>query len=199
MGMVRFNVPEEFVGVLKKLEESTTPERVILALKWATENPERARDVAKRYRKLKSTGKKCFEWEICAGRHPDYAIEWAEQRQGEVSRERSLLGKALVASQKGGYNFRMPNGVECTMKYRDGDYEFTFKAGGAEVTVLRSGGQYLNDMLKRLIEDGCVDTYRIGAVVYKGKAYPPWSKQAQAILKAIEENVTPEVVATADL
>lgn len=197
--MVRFDVPEKFVNILEELGANVWSSRIIRALKWATENPEMAREVVERYSRLRFIGRKRFKECICHGCDPDKAIELAEQRQMEASRERSLLSKVLAASRKGGYALKMPNGVWCTIKCRNGDYELTFNPGGAEVTILRSGSRDMNWTLKCLVEDGHVAPHGIGAVIYKGKAYPPRSRQATMIIRAIEENVAPEVVAALDL
>ncbi len=197
--MVGLNAPEEFVEVLRGFEGLAAPECVIRALEWAANNPERAKDVAERYRRLKFTGRKCFEDEVCHGLDPDKAMERAEQRQMEVSKERSILVKALAASRKGGYTFKMPNGVECTMKYKDDRYELTFKPGGAEVTFLTLGRRRLSRMLLGLM-DGDPFAVLSGArfILYKGKEFPVWSNVANAVLKAIKENVAPEVIAVVD-
>jgi len=70
--------------------------------------------------------------------------------------------------------------------------------GGVEVTLIRKGGRYLSYALVELLE-GRVSACKIGVIIYKGKAYYIGSKQAEAVLKAIEENASSEVLAATDL
>jgi len=195
--MTKLNVPEEFIEVLRKVEADVKPEHVIDALEWAAENPEKARKVAEGFSRLGYLGRKEFETCIWVGHDPDYALKLAEERQADASKKRSLLGKALAEARRGGYRFRMPNGVECTVKYRAGHYELTFNPGGAEVKLIRESGRDLSYTLAELLE-GHVSRYMIPVVIYKGKAYYAGSSQAEAVLKAIEENVSPEVSAATD-
>jgi hypothetical protein len=192
--MVKLNVPKEFIEVLIKVERDVKPEHVIEALEWAAENPEKARKVAEGFSKLGYLGRKEFEICIWLGNDPEKALETAEKRQADVSKNRSLLGKVLAGAKKGGYEFKMPNGVDCTVRYREGQYEFTFNLGGAEVTLIREGGRHLSLTLDELLE-GHVSRYRIGTIIYKGKVYYTGARQAEAIINAIEQNVSPEVEA----
>jgi len=195
--MTKLNVHEEFVEVLRKVESDVKPERVIDALEWAAENPEKARKVAEGFSRLGYLGRKEFETCIWLGYDPDYALKSAEGRQADASKKRSLLGKALAEARRGGYRFRMPNGVECTVKYKEERYELTFNPGGAEVKLIRKSGRDLSYALAELSE-GHASRHGIGAIIYKGKAYYVGSSQAEAVLKAIEENVSPEVSAATD-
>jgi hypothetical protein len=196
--VTKLNVPEEFVEVLRKVEADVKPEHVIGALEWAAENPEKARKVAEGFSRLGYLGRKEFEKGIWLGHDPDYALKSAEERQAGASKMRSLLGKALAEARRGGYRFRMPNGVECAVKYREGCYELTFNPGGAEVKLIRESGRHLSYTLTDLLE-GRVSPHRIDAIIYKGKAYYAYSSQGKVILKAIEENVSPEVLAATGL
>ena len=196
--MIKLNVPEEFVEVLRKVEADVKPEHIIGALEWAAENPEKARKVAESFSRLGYLGRREFETCIWLGNDPDYALKLAEGRQADASKKRSLLGKALAEARRGGYRFRMPNGVECTMKYGEGHYELTFNPGGAEVKLIRESGRDLSYTLTELLE-GRVSACKIGVIIYKGKAYYAGSSQAEAVLKATEENVSPEVLAATGL
>jgi len=196
--MTKLNVPGEFVEVLKKIEIDVKPENVVDALEWAIENPERARDVAEGFQKLNYLGRKEFETCIWLGYSPDNALESARKRQTENSEKRSLLGKALTGARRGGYKFKMPNGVECIVKYDGNHYKFTFNPGGVEVTLIRGSGRHFSSILAEL-QKGYISRYGIDAVIYREKAYYSGSSQAEAILKAIEENVSPEILAAANL
>jgi len=195
--MAKLNVPEEFVKALRKVEERMEPECVVRALEWAAENPEKARKVAKGFRKLGYLGRKEFEACIGLGFDPDEALEAAEKRQADVSKSRSLLGKVLAVARKGGYEFKMPNGVNCTVKYGEGQYVFTFNPRGAEVTLIKAGGRYLSITLEELLK-GNIRVLRDETIIYKGKAYYAGSRQAEAFVKAIEQNVSPEVSMVVD-
>jgi hypothetical protein len=196
--MTKLNVPEEFIEVLRKIEADVKPEHVIDVLEWAAENPEKARKVAEGFSKLGYLGRKEFETCIWLGNDPDYALKLAEERQADASKKRSLFGKALAEARRGGYRFRMPNGVECAVKYKAGHYELTFNPGGAEVKLIRGSGRHLSYTLTELLE-GRVSPHRIDAIIYKRKAYYAYSSQGRVILKAIEENVSPEVLAATGL
>jgi len=196
--VIKLNVPEEFVEVLRKIEADVKPRCVIGALEWATKNPEKARKVAEGFSRLGYLGRKEFETCIWLGNDPDYALKSAEERQADASKIRSLLGKALAEARRGGYRFRMPNGVECTVKYREGCYELTFNPGGAEVKLVRESNRHLSYTLTELLE-GRVSPYKIDAIIYKGKAYHAYSSQGKVVLKAIEENVSPEVLVATGL
>ena len=196
--MTKLNVPEEFVEVLRKFEADVKPRCVIGALEWAAENPEKARKVAEGFSRLSYLGRKEFETCMRIGHDPDYALKSAEERQAGASKMRSLLGKALAEARRGGYRFRMPNGVECAVKYKAGRYELTFNPGGAEVKLIRESGRHLSYTLTDLLE-GRVSLYGIYTIIYKGKAYYAYSSQGKVILKAIEENVSPEVLAATGL
>ncbi|MCS7114093.1 MAG: hypothetical protein N0A00_01575 [Candidatus Bathyarchaeota archaeon] len=46
---------------------------------------------------------------------------------------------------------------------------------------------------------GYASKYGIDAVSYKGKIYNPYADVAEMLIKAVEENVKPEVLATVNL
>ena len=191
--------PKQFVDVLRSFEEAMPPRLVIDALEWAAKNPEDAIRIARRFRKLNSIGRKAFEAYIGDGWSPSYAIEAAEQRQSFNYRTRSLLQKVLSRAKRGGYGFKMPNGVECTIKGNEDHYEFTFKlSNGAEVTLIKGNGRNLSGILTELLK-GEIYLNKFDVMLYKGKDYNVQSRQAEAILKAIEENVSPEVLAATDI
>ena len=193
--MTGLDVPEEFIEVLRKLEGNLKPGRVVDALRWAVLNPEKAKDVARRFHNLGHYGKREFEKCMQLGYNPEYAVEFAEIKQSSISRRRSMLGKILKSD---GYRFKMPNGAECTIKHKDGCFEFTFNFCGVEATLIRKGSQYIEITVEKLLE-GHVTRYGVKAVLYKGKKFDPDSTQARIIMKAIEENVNPEVLAATDL
>jgi len=187
-------VPEEIVEVLENIEREVLPEHILNALKWAAKNPEKAKRVAEGFRKLSPLGKKEFEYYIRLGYNPEDALESAEERQTEAHKRRSTLGKILAGARRGGYRLKMPNGVECIVKHDGNHYKFTFNPGGAEVTLIRESGRHLSYILAELSE-GRVSQYWFGVVIYKERAYNSRSRQAETVLKAIEENVSPEVLA----
>jgi hypothetical protein len=195
--MLRFDAPEEFVDLLKRLQREMEPEKVINTLKWSSENPADAKRLAERYDKLGYYGRREFETSILCGNNPDYAMESAEKYQAEVRECRSLLGKVIAGAKKGGYKLALPNGVECIARRSEDYYEFDFFSGGAKVTLVRRWrrrGCNFKYLLEGIMK-GSINAYMIDTIFYNGKGYHPTSKIACILIEAIQQNTRPEIAA----
>lgn len=198
MNTVRFNVPSKFVALLKSFEKELQASSVIEALEWATKRPEEAEKIAEHISKSGHLTRKRFEINMRIGLDPEHAFELTVQRQAEISKQRSFLGKVIAGARKGGFKFTMPNGAACVVKYDPNSehYRFIFNLNGAEITVI---AKRATCHLIYSIAEGHVPSYYVRAILYKGKTYSATSKQGEAILKAIEENISPEILMVADL
>jgi len=190
-------VPDEFISTFMEIEREVKPEYVIKALKWASSNPEAARSLAERHRRLGHLAKKEFEVLIWCGWNPEDALNRAEERQAEVSEKRSALARALAKAKSGGFYFKMPNGVECVMRYRDDEYtykyEFTFQVCGSTIIVKKSKyniSEFLTNLMKGSLLLSLSDK-----IIYNGEVCEKGTVLGNVLIKAIMENVKPEVLA----
>ena len=94
-----------------------------------------------------------------------------------------------------GYRLRLPNRVWCTIKLREyPEFWLRFRVRGENIWLLIRGLR-LADVAKLLKRRGLVPKEDLCVVVYKGQSYSPSHPAAQAIVKAVEANERPEVVA----
>ena len=190
---LRLNVPDAFIHALKKIGREMEPEKVIDALIWASENPEKAEKVAEGCKALNYVGKREFETCLLIGNEPDYALEQAKKHQAEEHEKLSLLRKVTAHAKKGGYEFTLPNGVKCIVKKKDKNYVFTFSVGEEKISLIMSG----YDLSWRLpwIVRGNIEDYWVKGAIYRGKKYPEYDPRIGVLLEAIRENVSPHVCA----
>ena len=189
---MRFDVPEEFVKVLEEIEREVSPRRIIKWLEWASQNPNEAKHIAEAYKRLGRSGRHEFVICLLIGNTPDHALESAVDEDSEYRKKRSVLSKLIADAKKGGFKFRLPNGVECTVKRDDEEYRFNFTVAGEEISVIHSkrGLLYALEMwMKGEAPRHCEET-----IIYKGKIYGSLSNIGLILLKAIEENMKPEVL-----
>jgi len=98
-----------------------------------------------------------------------------------------------------GYRFRLPNGVWCTVKLNDyPEFWFHFTVCGERISLLIRGLN-LADKVELLKKTGTVPMDDVCMVVYKKQTYSPLYPAGLAIIKAIEVNEKPELVAVACL
>jgi hypothetical protein len=94
-----------------------------------------------------------------------------------------------------GYRFRLPNGVWCTIRPKEiAEFWFSFRVRGESIRLLFRA-QNLADKVELLKKKGIVPTEDLYMVVYRGQSYPPAHPAAMAIIKAVEVNEKPELVA----
>jgi hypothetical protein len=194
---MKLDVPDEFVALFMKLDREISPHYIMNALKWASDNPDEAIRVAESWKKLGGNGKREFQTCLSVGYDPPLALKNAEEYEARQHGNFSLLGKAIANAKKGGYRFTLPNGVECIVKVKDGDYWFTFNPAGENVSLVYRGHNLL--MIIQSVKKGNISSYGLQMVVYQGKGYSPHMSTTTTILKAIEENVSPKVLAVVDL
>ncbi len=95
-----------------------------------------------------------------------------------------------------GYRLRLPNGVWCTIEMgaRYPETWFHFKVRGERITVIIYDEQ-LADVVSLLRSAGKVLTSKVNMVGYKDRRYPLRHPVASLLIKAIELNEKPEVLA----
>jgi len=197
---VRLEVPEEFAEVLRKIEREVAPENVVNWLEWASRNPEGAKRIAKAYKKLGRCGRHEFEVCLLLNYSPEEAVRSAERRDRESREKRSLLSKVVANSRKGGYRFKLWNGVECVILFDEEAeaYWFHFNVAGEEISILYKR-KFLWMALDTLKYRG-VNRVGIKTIAYQGKFYSySFPSVAETLVKAIEENVNPKVLAAVNL
>lgn len=193
---MRFEIPKEFIEVIMEIEKDVRPGSVINWLEWASRNPEEAKRLAEAYRGLGWSGRHELATALWCGESPDHAIKSAIKYDKEYRKKRSLLSRAIANAKKDGYRFTMPNGVECTVVRDKGKdaYWFNFKVAGEEIGIL-----YGHRGLLYALESwgsGYASKYNIEVVFYKDKFYAPYTDIAKTLVRAVEENMKPEVLAT---
>ncbi len=194
---MKIDVRDDFVNLLMGLDKSVGPDHVIKALKWASDSPEKAAQIVEGWRKLRSNGMKEFQGWLSLGLGPDRALECAEKFEVEQYEQLSFLRKVIARAKKGGYTFTSPNGVECTIDRRgEGEYWFNFNLGGEEVYLVYSGTM-LSYVIKA-IKGGWISTHGLIMIVYNDKGYEADSTTGRKILKAVERNLNPKVLAVVD-
>lgn len=193
---MKFHIPDKFVEVLKEIEMEVPPGNVVDWLEWASRNPEDAKRLAEAYRGLGRSGRHRLAVALWHGESPDHAIKSAIEDDAECKKKRSLLSRAIANAKKDGYRFTMPNGVECTVVRDKGEdaYWFHFKVVGEEIGILYSRRGLLYAL--ESWGSGFASEYKIEAVSYKGELYMPYTDIAKTLIRAAEENMKPEILAT---
>lgn len=194
---MRFDVPDSFVEVVRQVDKEIIPKNVIEALKWASENPDKARLVAEGWSKLGKYGRSEFNAYLVVY-DPEYALKTAHDREARLRERRRLIGKAIAHAKKGGYKFTMPNGVECAIMYDVEDvyspYHFNFNVAGQTITLAycKIVGYAIEETLA-----GEPSLSYLRKIIYREKTYE-LSSVYNVFLKAIKMNVLPEVMATVE-
>jgi len=94
-----------------------------------------------------------------------------------------------------GYRFRLPNGVWCNLRLKEyPEFWLRFRVRGENIWLLING-LCLADVVELLKRRGLVPKEDLCMAVYKGQSYSPSHPAAQAIVKAVEANEKPEVIA----
>ena len=94
-----------------------------------------------------------------------------------------------------GYRFRLPNGVWCTVKLREyPEFWFQFRVHGESIRLLIRDVD-LADAVKLLRKRGLVPIDGLCMVAYRNQSYLPLHPTAKIIVKAVEANEKPELVA----
>lgn len=189
------SVPDEFIEVVKSVLRGIAPATVLEWLKWASENPDEAKRIAEVYWKLSRVGRSEFETCFMIGNSPVDAAENALEVDREYRADRSLLSKVIAGVRRGGYHINMPNGAKCTIMREEKKYLFRFEAAGETIDVLYHRN-FLKEAAKSLLLKGKVYDRGIYEVRYRGKRY---HYEDHVFIRAIEENVKPEVLAAAGI
>jgi hypothetical protein len=183
--------PNVFVEMLKSLEREMQPGRIFELLRWASENPSEAARVVEGYGKLKSSSQKEFQWSISIGNEPDQALEYAEHWEKRRYEQISLLRKVIAKAKKDGYTLKMPNGVQCTIQHKEGEYRFIFNTAGEEIILFYS--HITCDAVEDAKKYGRISTRNLYTIVYSDKVYDSNSQTGRAFVQAIEQNLNPKV------
>jgi hypothetical protein len=193
---MKLDVPDDFADLVMKLEREVSPHCIMDALKWASENPDEAIRVAESWRRLRGNSKREFQLFLSCGYVPPLALKNAEEYEVRQHKKFSLLGKAIANAKKGGYRLTLPNGVECIVKVKDGDYWFNFNVAGETISLVYWPNGLLNAV--ESVKNGYPSKYKLSMILYQGKSYRVSLATAEILLKAIEENVSPKVLAVVD-
>jgi hypothetical protein len=133
---MKVEVSDDFAAILLDFDKELAPRIVIEALKWASEKPHEASRVAEGWRNLKNRSKSEFQWRLSLGSiDPAEALDYALKYEARRHEQSSLLTKVISKAKNGGYMFTMPNGVQCTIKRKEGEYRFIFNVSGEEVSL----------------------------------------------------------------
>ena len=189
---MKIEVLDEFADMLCSFDKNMAPHIVVEALKWASEKPYEASRIVEGWKKLKSRGKREFQWRISLGSiDPAEALDDAVKYEARKREQSSLLRKVISKAKNDGYSFAMPNGVQCTIQYKEGEYWFIFNVAAEEVTLFYSHITY--DSIEEATKYGHVSTRGLYTIVYNGKVYDGNSQIGRALLQAIEQNINPKV------
>ena len=190
---MKFEVPDEFIELLEEIEKDVPPINVLKWLEWAAQNPEGAKRLVEGCKRLGRSGRYRLAVGLWFGDDPDRAMESAVKSDADRRRERSLLSKVMAHAKRKGYEFTMPNGVKCTVVQDKDGYWFRFKVEGEEIGILYGcrGLLYVISSWKSGLSPG----FRIRAASYKGIVFIPSASKTEMLIKAIEENMKPEVAA----
>jgi hypothetical protein len=97
------------------------------------------------------------------------------------------------------YRFRLPNGVWCAVKLREyPEFWLRFRVRGESIWLLVRGSR-LADAIELLKRRGLVPTEDLCMVVYGNQSYSPSHPAARIIVKAVEANEKPELIAAVNV
>jgi len=191
------DVPDMFVEVLRRLE-GLTPRRTVDLLRWASSHPEEAAQIAREWWKMKKEGKKIFQRSLQVLSSPRAALKYAKKALEEQRKKRALLREIIAKARKGCCEISMPNGVRCRIEYsaEDGAYILNFDVKGENIRAACWPDGILQTLLA--LKKGRFIPKNILAIIYRKKCYSTDSPATKVLLKSIEKNVSPAVIATVD-
>jgi len=120
---------------------------------------------------------------------------------GDVYEAAKTARTRFFEERPGGYRFRLPNGVWCTIKPKEIPefwFWFSFRVRGESIWLLFKAPN-LADKVELLKKRGTVPMDDVCMVIYKKQTYSPLYPAGLAIIKAIEVNEKPQLVAAACL
>ena len=191
---MKIDVSEELIDMLSSLDKDVAPRVVLEALKWASENPDRTQELVEDWRKMRSRGKSEFQWRLSIGNiNPAEALDYAMKYEARKREEASLLNKVRSEAKKEGYTLSLPNGVQCRIQHKEGEYWFIFNVASEEVILFYSRVTY--DAFEEASKYSQICTRYLHSIVYKDKVYEVSSQTGKALLRAIEQNIHPNIAA----
>ena len=191
---MKIEVLDEFADMLCSFDKDMAPHVVVEALKWASEKPHEASRIVEGWKKLKSRGKSEFQWRISLGSiDPAEALDYAVKYEARKSEQLSLLMEVRSKAKKEGYAFTLPNGVQCTIQHKEGEYWFIFNVATEEIILFYSQVTY--DTIEEAKKYSQVCTRNLYSIAYKDKVYDSNSQTGKALRQAIEQNIHPNVAA----
>ncbi len=188
---MKIDVSDRFIEMLNNMTREMPPSRTLELLRWASENQAESSRIIEEYGKLKVSSKKEFQWSLSIGNEPNYALSYTQQWDKRRYKQASLLRKVIADAKKGGYQFKMPNGVKCKIQYKDGDYRFMFSIAKEEIILFYHSLTF--SAVEEAKEYGHVSSRRLHTIVYNDKTYDTSGKIAKALLQAIAQNLSPKV------
>lgn len=194
---MKIEVSDEFFEMLNHMTYEMQPDSILALLRWGSENPSESSQLIEEYGKLKVTSKREFQWLISLGLKPGQALYNAQQWEKRRFEQQSLLRKVMAAAKKSGYKFKMPNGVECTIQYVNGDYCFRYSIAGEEIELFYP--ILSTAAIEEAKEYGHVSTQKLNSILYNDKAYDATGKIAKAFLQSIVQNINPKVAAVVSI
>lgn len=192
---MKVEVSDDFVNMLLSFDKDMAPSIAIYALKWASENSDKTPSVVEGWKKLKSRGKKEFQWRLSLGSiNPAEALDYAVKYEARIREQSSLLREVLSKAKKEGYALTLPNSVQCKIQRKEGEYWFIFNVQAEEIILFYS--QITYDTIEVALKYSQVNPRHLYSIVYKGKVYEAGSRTGKALQQAIEQNIHPNVAAT---
>ena len=191
---MKIEVLDEFADMIHSFGKEMAPYVVMDALKWASEKPKEASIVVEGWKKLKARGKSDLQWRLSIGCvNPAEALDYAARNEAKNREQQSLLMKVVSKARKEGYEFTMPNSVQCKIQLKEGEYRFIYTVAGEEITLFYSSIKH--ELIDQAAKYSNVSTRNLYTIVYNGKIYRIDSQTGKALVQAIEQNINPKISA----
>lgn len=191
---MKIDVSEDFIDMILNFNKEMAPHIVVDALKWASKNSDKTPMIVEGWKKLKSRGKTEFQWRLSLGSiDPAEALDYAEKYEARKREQTSLLREVIFKAKKEGYMFTLPNGVQCRIQRKEGEYWFIFNVAAEEIILFYSQVTY--DTIEEALKYSQVNSRHLYSIVYKDKVYDSSSQTGKALRQAIEQNIHPNVAA----
>lgn len=192
---MQFNIPKAVAEIFSDIYPQTSLSKILKLLKWITEHPNEARKIASRYKMLKKSEKNTFQINMFLDANLKKTLNWTVTHSNREHKQRSQTAKFLAELRKGEATFKFGKRKGRAVRIQNDMSELQLKipTGDTEVIFVCSN-QGISSTLETL-KGKRIPRWNMSHMIYKGNKYWLSSHSGESIVKAVENNLRPEIAA----
>jgi hypothetical protein len=189
---MQFDIPEEVAETFGSIWAQTLFSETLKLLGWISKHPEEAKKVASQYKMLKRSEEDVFRINMFRDADLEKTLEWTKTFSAREHKHRSLVAKFLAELRKGKATIKFGTREGAAVRIQD-DLQLTIPTGDTEVVFICCDRHPLHVL--QTLADGDIPTYSVSYAIYQGRRHLINSNSGKSLVKAVENNLRPEIVA----